>query len=147
MTTSPPTVPAGGAFETVGACCAPQPAIRGTRRRVGVTVGALVAMLLTACGSSTSASPEVPDDVGPPTDDPVVSVRDNVFVEDEIVVSSGTTVEWHFEGRIAHDVRADDFASEVLVEGEFTHTFTEVGTYPYTCRLHPGMDGVVYVVD
>lgn len=106
-----------------------------------------LAVLLAGCGTSPEASSEVPDDVGAPTTDPSVSVQDNIFVDEEIVVEVGTTVAWQFDGQAPHDVVGDDFASEVLTEGVFTHTFTEPGTYPYTCRLHGGMDGVVYVVD
>lgn len=107
---------------------------------------AAAAVVLAACGGiDTTASSSVPADVGPPTDDPTVSAVDNAFEAEEIVVAPGTTVTWTFEGSSAHDVSGDGFASDVLREGAFTHTFETRGTYPYECTLHGGMTGVVYV--
>lgn len=105
-------------------------------------------MLLAACGGTdTTATSTVPDDVGLPADDPRVAVVDNDFEPSTTVVAQGTTVTWTFEGSAAHDVSGDGFASEVLTEGEFTHTFEDTGSYPYECTLHGGMTGVVHVVD
>jgi plastocyanin len=104
--------------------------------------------VLAACGSDDAAEvAEVPDDVGPVDADPTVAVRDDVFVAEELVVEVGTEVTWEWEGRSAHDVVGDGFDSGVLTEGTFTHTFESGGSYAYTCRLHPGMDGVVHVLD
>jgi plastocyanin len=114
-----------------------------------LAVGA-IAVVVAACGGNdgdTVASTTVPDDVGPPTADPVVSVVDNEFDPVEVVVSPGTTVTWRFEGEAAHDVSGDGFVSDRLTEGEFTHTFEATGSYPYVCTLHSGMDGTVYVTD
>jgi plastocyanin len=35
---------------------------------------------------------------------------------------------------------------DILPGQSFTLTFTEPGTYPYTCNLHPAMNGVVVVL-
>jgi plastocyanin len=108
---------------------------------------AIAVTLLAGCSSGPpAASAEVPADVGPPTADPVVAVDDNVFIPDVVVVSAGTEVRWEWRGRAAHDVVGEGFESEIAIEGEFRHTFTEPGTYPYVCTLHPGMQGTVYVV-
>jgi plastocyanin len=40
----------------------------------------------------------------------------------------------------------DDFSSGFFLPGQsFTLTFNEPGVYPYTCNIHPGMNGVVVV--
>ena len=40
----------------------------------------------------------------------------------------------------------DAFSSGLLNPGQsFTLTFTEAGTYNFTCNIHPGMNGVVFV--
>lgn len=106
--------------------------------------------LLVVVGGCAAAEPtvgSVPDDVGPPTDDPTVLVDDDVFLPDELVVAVDAAVTWDWQGRAGHDVVGEGFDSGVLTEGTFTHTFTAPGSYGYTCRLHPDMDGVVHVVE
>jgi plastocyanin len=108
---------------------------------------AVTAILLAACGSTGPApAAALPDDVGPVTAEPTVTVGDHVFVPEEIVVEVGTEVTWVWDARAVHDVVGDGFESEVKLEGEFTHTFHDEGAYAYVCTLHPGMEGTVYVV-
>jgi plastocyanin len=119
--------------------------LRSLRR--SVLAGAALLVLTAACGTEPpAASSEVPDGVGPSTSSPVVEVDDNVFRPEQLVVEVGTEVRWEWHGRAAHDVSGDGFESEIEIAGEFRHTFAEVGTYPYVCTLHPGMEGTVYVV-
>lgn len=41
---------------------------------------------------------------------------------------------------------ACEFDSGVLAPGQtFSHTFTVAGTFPYRCRLHAPMEGVIVV--
>jgi plastocyanin len=104
------------------------------------------ALVLAACGSDAAAPAVIPEGAGEPVADPIVEVDDNVFVPESITVTAGTEVRWEWVGGAAHNVVGDDFESEIQVEGEFTHTFDEPGTYEYVCTLHPGMDGEVLVV-
>jgi plastocyanin len=70
-----------------------------------------------------------------------------------IRVPIGTTVTWTFADRgpqgvselDEHNVVGEGFASPVLTDGTWSHTFTEAGTYRYRCTLHAFMDGVVVV--
>jgi plastocyanin len=107
---------------------------------------ALVVLALYGCTPTPEPRAALPDDVGEVMVDlDAVMVRDNVYVPEVVVVAAGTTVRWQWDGRAAHDVVGDGFASRLIVTGEFSHTFTEVGAYHYVCTLHPGMEGVVYV--
>lgn len=118
------------------------------RPRLSAPLGAIV-LFVVACGGGTAAagsSSEVPDDLPPAQAAPVVEVLDNRFETPEVVVEAGETVTWEWHGRIVHDVSGDGFASDIQVEGTFTHTFDDPGTHPFRCTLHPGMEGVVYVV-
>lgn len=110
-------------------------------------VALTVALVAVGCAAEPpTASPDLPDGLGAPVEAPVIEVDDNVFVPEEVVVTAGTEVRWEWVGRAAHDVEGDGFESEIQVEGDFTHTFDTVGTYPYVCTLHPGMEGTIYVV-
>ena len=107
----------------------------------------LIAAVVAACGSpEPPAAAELPDDVGPVTADPTVTVVDNRFDPDEVVVEVGTEVTWVWEGRAAHNVVGDGFESELLVSGTFAHTFDATGSFAYVCTVHPGQEGVVHVV-
>jgi plastocyanin len=81
----------------------------------------------------------------------LVAIRDFAFFPAEIRVRPGTTVTWvnceppeidphtsTSDGRV--------WSSELLASGEvFSHTFNEVGRYPYHCAPHPFMEAVVIV--
>ncbi|HYD09935.1 MAG TPA: plastocyanin/azurin family copper-binding protein [Acidimicrobiales bacterium] len=75
----------------------------------------------------------------------VVLVKDNKFEPKEIEVAVGDTVTWRWEGSAAHNVTGPGFASELISEGEFEHTFEEAGEVDYVCTVHPGMTGTVVV--
>ena len=83
------------------------------------------------------------------------TIRDNLFVPQEIHVDPGDTVTWTNAGRRTHDVTSDSgtFVSGDLFPGsDFGHTFAQEGTYYYHCSFHgragkQGMWGVVVVGD
>jgi len=106
----------------------------------------LVGGVLLGCTPTPEPRADLPDNVGEVMVDlDAIMVRDNVYQPDVAVVAVGTQVRWVWDGRAAHDVVGDGFASRLILTGVFTHTFNEPGTYQYVCTLHPGMDGVVYV--
>jgi plastocyanin len=78
------------------------------------------------------------------------------FILPDITVPVGTKVTWTQRDNTPHtttsgtDGQYDDIGwdSPILGENEtFNHTFNEVGTFAYTCRLHPYMSGTVTVTD
>lgn len=108
--------------------------------------GAGAAALLVGCGSMGKPEPV-------PSDDDVkayatITVSDNRFEPAEVEIAPGQAVRWVFVGLNEHDVVADDrsFVSELMVEGSYTHQFSEEGEYVYLCSIHPEMQGVVRVV-
>jgi plastocyanin len=112
--------------------------------RRGLLVLATVGVV--AC---TGAEPEVlalASDVGSPTNDPTITVSDNEFGPDELVVEAGTEVTWEWQGEAEHDVVGANFESPRQASGTFTHTFEEPGTYTFVCSPHAGMTGTVHVV-
>lgn len=82
---------------------------------------------------------------------PVVEVKNMAYTPATLTVAVGETVTWNFDDRgVTHDVVGVDDARSVLRSplmqtGSFTHTFTEPGTYEYTCSLHPDMRGTIVV--
>jgi plastocyanin len=59
-----------------------------------------------------------------------------------------STVTWVNKDGIPHAIASNDslFKSKVLeTDQEYSHTFTEAGTYPYHCSIHPKMVGQIVV--
>jgi plastocyanin len=78
-----------------------------------------------------------------------IRLVESVFDPPVSQVATGTTVTFLWDdGANEHDVVFDDGpASELLRTGSYQRTFTDAGTYDYTCTLHPFMDGRIVVVD
>ena len=77
-----------------------------------------------------------------------VSISDFAFAPGTLEVSAGTEVTWTNADPTDHTVTAFDggFGSDSLGDGAtFSHTFSEPGTYPYRCAIHPDMEGKVKV--
>ncbi|HWG89873.1 MAG TPA: cupredoxin domain-containing protein [Candidatus Thermoplasmatota archaeon] len=70
-----------------------------------------------------------------------------VFEPREIQVKVGTNVTWTNNGKTFHSVTFLDppFDEDIERNQTVAYTFTEPGTFDYTCKYHPGMDGRVVV--
>ncbi len=76
------------------------------------------------------------------------SVDNFSFAPKQLTVKAGTTVVWTNKDDIPHTVTSDDnvFSSPVLDTNEnFQYTFGKAGKFPFHCKLHPTMTGVVEV--
>ena len=75
-----------------------------------------------------------------------VSIRDNFFSPAKASVSPGGKVKWTNNGKVQHNVTFQGASSGNLGPGEsFVKKFTRAGKFPYTCTIHPGMNGKVKV--
>jgi plastocyanin len=75
-------------------------------------------------------------------------ITDGTFEPKTLTITPGTTVRWTNDGKKPHTVTSDkgDWGSnEIPPGGEFTATFTKVGTFEYHCKLHEGMKGTIVV--
>jgi len=104
-----------------------------------LSLAGLVALaLLLAMGARAPALAQV-----------TVDIEDSQYRPATVTVPVGTTVRWTNKDEETHTVSSDTagFSSTGLDLGEdFSYTFTVPGTYPYTCDLHPFMQGTVVVV-
>ncbi|PTR31471.1 plastocyanin [Rhodococcus sp. OK519] len=116
-----------------------------------MAIGIALAATLSGCTSDPGG--------GAPTDGPgksdkelTVEVKNMAYSPSSITIQAGQTVTWVFDDRgVAHDVVGLGNAkpvlrSPLLKTGTWQFTFTEPGTYNYTCSLHPDMLGVVVVI-
>lgn len=76
-----------------------------------------------------------------------VSITNFAFDPAALTVKSGSTVTWTNNDVVAHTVTFTDVAnSPILNRGnKFSRTFSQAGTYPYICSIHPFMHGTVVV--
>lgn len=107
-----------------------------------VALSGLIALTLGACGTGDASDPATASE----TEGPSVVIEDLAFAPEMLTVEAGDTVTWTWDdGAVTHDVSGDDFQSEVMSEGTFSHRFDEPGTYEYICTLHPNMTGTIEV--
>lgn len=85
--------------------------------------------------------------------DEAISIKGFAFAPDDLTVPAGTTVTWINDEDSLHTVTSGTPESpsglfdsgEIDTGVEFTHTFTDEGTYPFFCARHDFMNGVVAV--
>jgi plastocyanin len=79
-----------------------------------------------------------------------VAILDFKFEPETLTVSPGTKVTWENKDDEPHtatsSVKPKRFDSGVLDTAQsYSFTFVEPGAYPYFCKLHPHMTGVIVV--
>jgi plastocyanin len=106
------------------------------------------------------AAPPAPVVAGPVTRH--VAIANYQYAPSTMTVNSGDTVEWDWTGPdLNHSVSSLGGALQSLeshlgalvgailgppAPGNYSHTFPDVGSYQYFCRVHPDMTGSVRVV-
>jgi plastocyanin len=119
--------------------------------RVGGWLAAVALLSIAGCGRSAATKPSRPTPntmlqpkiVENPGGEPDAWYRPN-----PIRVRVGQAITWTNNDADLHDVTADDgtFASGTLAAGgTFRWVPRRVGTYRYSCTLHPEMHGTVIV--
>ena len=77
-----------------------------------------------------------------------VSMDGVEFTPARLIVKVGETVTWTNKDPFPHNVKSADgsFASdEIVPDAQWQYRATTAGRFPYTCTLHPGMDGILIV--
>ena len=77
-----------------------------------------------------------------------VAIPGRLYAPGELDALAGQTVTWRNADSTSHTVSSEDdaFDSGYLSSGStFSHTFSSTGTFPYFCRIHRTMRGVVRV--
>ncbi len=86
----------------------------------------------------------------PPTAPNAINIDNFAFSPKVLTVAAGTKVTWTNKDDEPHTVvnagSPPAFKSAALDGGDsFSFTFTQPGTYPYFCSIHPFMTGTVVV--
>ncbi|HET9907730.1 MAG TPA: plastocyanin/azurin family copper-binding protein [Anaerolineales bacterium] len=131
-----------------------------SKRIYSAFITPLFAIMLAACGSAASnqgtATPvatTVSAAMEPTSAEVQVEINLFNFSEDEITIPAATTVVWVNHDNIEHSVTSGTpenpdgaFDSDFFVKDEsFRMVFDTPGEYPYFCRRHNHMRGVIIV--
>ena len=106
-----------------------------------------------SASASASTDPMASHDMGGMGETVTVDISNFAFVQDEIEISVGDTVEWVNGDATRHTITsgADDTADGTFDSGDveagetFRFTFTAAGEFAYFCDIHPTMTGTVLV--
>jgi plastocyanin len=117
---------------------------------IPVVVGALILGGCSGYKSAPTTQNNTPSKSNTPATQPisgaVVKINNMAFEPVSATIKVGETVTWENEDGVAHSIKADSFYSELLQKGQrFSFTFPSVGTYNYTCGIHPSMKGTVII--
>ncbi|MFJ2189180.1 plastocyanin/azurin family copper-binding protein [Kitasatospora sp. NPDC087861] len=99
----------------------------------------------TASTSATSGQPSAPAAAN------AVTIKNFAFSPATLTVKAGTTVTWTNTDSDAHTVTSKQgsggpLQSAALATNDtYSYTFTQPGTYPYYCTIHPFMTATVEV--
>jgi plastocyanin len=77
-----------------------------------------------------------------------VTIQNMAFNPSTLNVQVGTTVMWINKDSTTHQVVSDSglFKSGNLTNGmSYNYTFTQAGSFPYHCAIHPSMTGTIVV--
>jgi plastocyanin len=125
-----------------------------------VLIASALSLSAIACGGGDSLPPTSPSPMPPPaapsggasssvTIPSGAEVLGNrAFNPGEITVAIGDTVTWVNTDTVSHTStsNAAGWESGTIAPGrQFSFTFGTAGTFPYHCRIHPGMVGTVVV--
>lgn len=112
------------------------------------TIPIAMVVLLAACSDDEPSGPsEMPDTPQAAT---IQATPQITFDPGNITVEVNQEVDWNFES-VPHNVFfADVLGRPADIPGfnsntTVTRVFTTEGTFPYDCRIHPGMSGTVVV--
>jgi plastocyanin len=76
-----------------------------------------------------------------------VNISGFAFGPSSVQISVGDTVKWLNLDSVPHQVHGSNFDSGQIRHGyTYSYTFTQPGTYNYSCSIHPSMQGTVTVV-
>jgi len=90
----------------------------------------------------------------PGSSTPGCETTDNCFMPSTVVITAGGTVTWENTDNAAHTATSGSAtdgpdgvwdSSLMMVNGSYSVTLDDEGTYPYFCMVHPWMSGTIIV--
>ena len=120
-------------------------------------MSALIVGCLNGCSQRQSAAttmattaPTAPMTVATDSAEQKVTIDNFAFDPQVLTISPGTKVTWLNRDDVPHTATSSDsppkFNSKAIdTDEKFSYVFTQPGTYPYFCAVHPKMTGKIVV--
>jgi plastocyanin len=118
---------------------------------------AAAALILSGCGSNgtqtqSTIKPEpmqtstnVQSQATPATEN-TINIQNFAFSPSTLTVKKGTVVTWTNNDSAPHTIKSATFNSSSMSKGQtFSFAFDTVGTFDYSCGIHPSMTGKIIV--
>jgi plastocyanin len=102
----------------------------------------------TTAAKAQSAEPARANETSSSAKSVRASIDNFAFAPQELTIPTGSTIAWINKDDTPHTVTSDDgaFASPIMdTDQSFQFKFLKAGRFPYRCKLHPTMTGVVVV--
>lgn len=109
--------------------------VKAFRRRVALLAAATLFSITTTALAGT-------------TDNTNITISSFMFMPMAVTIKAGSSVSWTNKDDEPHTIVSDTglFRSAAIDTDEtFTYKFERVGTYHYTCSIHPRMVGTIVV--
>lgn len=77
-----------------------------------------------------------------------VFIQGMAFSPNILTITAGTTVKWTNKDAMVHTVTSDTNvfdSGNIAVDGTYSYTFNDAGTFAYHCTIHPSMKATVVV--
>jgi plastocyanin len=79
-----------------------------------------------------------------------VAIEGMRYVPERLTVQSGDRIVWKNQDLVPHTVTYDTFNSafdsqQIAPEASWSIVLRKPGSYPYRCKLHPGMHAILIV--
>ena len=114
----------------------------------GLAVLGAAAASLGADASGPSRPPEPTPTASEGVRGAAVAMDGVSFAPEQLIVRVGETVTWTNKDPFPHNVTSSTGAfksGDIAPDAQWSFRATEAGRFPYTCTLHPGMNGTLIV--
>ena len=125
-----------------------------SKSRILTGLGFLIIAMTIAYGCSKSSMSNMTGTYGGNNTGSTTPGANEVFIQgmafnpSSITVKAGTTITWTNKDAVTHNETSNPalFSSgSMATDATYSFTFQNVGTYSYTCTIHPSMKGTVVV--
>jgi len=119
------------------------------KKLIALSLVLVVTFILSGCGPTSQTQNNSNNPL--PTSESAtglnaINIQNFSFNPSTLTIKKGVTVIWTNNDSAPHQIKSSALNSNELVNGQsFSFTFTNSGTFEYSCAIHPSMTGKIIV--